>query len=287
MGTYHNGYDILSDVRDSLNENDDVLVKGTATYGKYSNTFIMKSVNRAQRVIYAKLFIRLKESFLTSVDVTGVASVFALPWDFGTMRRFEDESGAKVSPMSIDHRPGLGNSGSRNNYYRKGNNLVVNRSGVTDTYTLWYLKKPREIEQGLSTGSNTLAATAKVLADYYNGLILENVTDSAIYNITDYSAVRVVTLESGTLATDKYYGTVSDLEEPFHHLIAPLAAMIAKADHPVAPEKPSQSSLRLWKGELDDAILAFGGRQGDILEEDLWTDFNNGGGYTGVLLPGH
>ena len=285
MGTYHNGYSILGDVRGALNEDDSALINGTGTYGKFSNDFIMKSVNRAQRAIYAKLFIRIKSAFRTSTTITGVNSVYALPWDFGLMRRFEDENGVKVHPINLDHKPGTSGQGSDNRYYRKGNNLILTKSGVTTTYTLWYRLKPRELHQGVTVTEDTLASPAKLIADYYNGLTIENETDGWVDTISDYSAARVVTLAEETLGTSKYYGTVSDIPEPFHHLIAPLAAMIAKADHPVSPEKPSRASMELWKNELEDAILAFGGRAGDISEEDIWTD--DGAGPVGVNIPGH
>ena len=285
MGTYHNGHSILSDVRDDLNENSTGLLQGTDTSGKFSNAYIMKSVNRAQRLIYGKLFIRDRNMFLTSSTITGVSSVYALPWDFGLIRRFEDENAVQVSPINLDYKPRTG-EGSSNRYYRKGNNLILTKTGVTLTYTLWYLRKPLDFNQGAAADTLTLASTAKAVADYYNNIILENETDGTIHTISDYTAARVVTLDTGTLASGKYYGTVSNLPDPFHHLIAPLASMMAKADHPVAPEKPSRSSAEIWKGELEDAILAFAGRPQDIREEDIWSEYGTAGP-VGVRLPGH
>jgi len=286
MSTYQNCYRILTDVRGALNESDNALIQGSSTYGKYSNTFLVERINRAQRALYAKLFIRVKSLFIASASITGSSSVFALPWDVGVIRRFEDEQGQKVFPAGLDDKPVNSGSGSRNIYYRSGNNLILMQSNVSATYKLYYLKKPRELNTGAASGTNTLATTARALADYYNGMILENETDGTVHTISDYSATRVVTLDTGSLASGKYYGIVPDMPEPFHHLIAPLAAMFAKADHPVAPEKPVRSSVELWQGELDDAILAFGGRSGDIPDDDIWT--SGVSGYAGgMLIPGH
>ena len=286
MGTYHNAYQILGDVREGLNEFSTALQQGTDTYGKYSNSYIMLKINRAQRMLYAKLFKRIEEHFLTSVDLVGVDSVYTLPWYFGKIRRFEDENDIKVLPVSIDHRPTVNGRGSDSLYYHKGNTLVLTRSGVTKTYTLWYYKKPRELDQGAATATDTLASTAKEIADYYNGMTIEQVeTTTDQGEITDYTAARVIT--SGiTLASTKYYGIVSDLPEMFHQLIAPLGVMLCKAEHPVSPEKPTKSEIGFWNDELEDAIVAFAGNKGDVPPEDIWTDFGGGRGGGGVNIPG-
>jgi hypothetical protein len=285
MGTYHNGHSILSDVRDDLNENNTGLLQGTDTSGKFSNAYVMKSVNRAQRLIYGKLSIRDRNMFLTSMQITGVNSVYALPWDFGLIRRFEDDKAAKVYPLNIDHKPRPDSQGSQNRYFRQGNNLILTQSGINLTYRLWYYRKPLDLDQGAAAGIDTLASTAKAVVDYYNNNILENETDGTTHIITAYTAARVATLDTGLLASGKFYGTVSNIPDPFHHLIAPLASMFAKADHPVAPEKPSRASAEMWRGELDDAILAFAGRPQDVREEDVWSD-NDTAAPLGINIPG-
>jgi hypothetical protein len=289
MGTYHNAYDILTDVREALNEADTALIQGTATYGKFSNTFLVKRINRSVRAIYSKLMLlkHVREKFLASASITGSNSAFALPWDVGVIRRFEDDQGVKVDRANIDHKPIQGGSGSSLTYYRQGNNLVLTKSGVSSTYTLYYLRKPRELDVGAAASANTLASSAKAIADYYNGMVLENTTDDTIHTISDYTAARVVTLDTGSLATDEYYGIVSDLPEPFHHLISPLAAMFAKAEHPVSPESPKSSAVQLWQNELEDAVLGFAGRELDIPEESIWSDNDDVFTSQGVIIPGH
>lgn len=284
MSAYENAYKILGDVREGLDENQSGLRDGTATYGVYSNSYILNKINRAQRYIYAVLFTRIPEEFLTSASLTGSSGVFTLPWDVGQVRRFEDENGIKVQQATVDHRPTYGSQGSENLYYHKGNTLVLTDTSVGDTYTLWYYKKPLDLDQGKASANSTLASSAKVIADYYNGLVLENITAGSYGTITDYTAARVVT--GPTLSEDNYYGMVSNLPEPFHLLIAPLAVMICKAQHPVSPEKPTKAEENGFARELNQAIDAFGNKQGDIPPEDLFTDFNTGPGWGGFNVPG-
>jgi hypothetical protein len=285
MGTYHNAYDILSDVREGLNEYSTALVQGTATHGKFSNTFLMNKINRAQRLLYARLLKRIPGEFLTDAAASVSSGVITLPWDFGMVRRLEDENDLKVFPVDIDKRPVYGQEGSDRLYYRKGNTLVLTDLSVTETYHLWYWRKPRELDMGQAgAGANTLATSAKAIADYYNGMDLENITTGATAEITDYTAARVVTGPTLTASTD-YYGIVSDLPEMFHQLIAPLAQIIAKAEHPISPEKPKKSEVELWKAEFEDVVSAFGHMEGDVEPEDVFTDFGGGGGGT-VNIPG-
>lgn len=286
MGTYHNAYDILSDMREGLNEYSTALVQGTSTHGKFSNTYLVNKMNRAQRLLYARLLKRIPGEFLTDSAVSVASGVITLPWDFGVVRRLEDQNDFKVYPVDIDKRPVQGGQGSKSLYYRKGNYLYLTDDSVTDTYHLWYWRKPRELDVGKAGGTtNQLASSAKAIADYYNGMVLENITTDAFATITDYTAARVVTGPSLTASTD-YYGIVSDLPEMFHHLIAPLAIIIAKAEHPVSPEKPTKSEIEIWKSEFDDSVSAFGHMEGDVEPEELFTDFGGLGEGPGINIPG-
>lgn len=285
MGTYHNAYDILSDMREGVNEHSTALVQGTETHGRFSNTYLVNKMNRAQRLLYARLLKRIPGEFLTDADITVASGVMTLPWDFGMVRRLEDEDDRKVYPADVDKRPIYGGKGSENVYYRKGNTLVLTDTGKSGTYHLWYWRKPRELEVGQAAAEDTLATSAKAIADYYNGMIIEDITGSQFATITDYTAARVIT-STITMADDAYYGIVSDLPEMFHHLIAPLGQIIAKAEHPISPEKPTKSEIELWKAEFEDVVSAFGNMEGDVEPEDVFTDFG-AGGVGGVNMPGH
>jgi len=285
MGTYHNAYDILYDMREGLNDFSTALVQGTSTYGKFSNTYLTNKMNRAVRLIYARLVRRIPEAFMADSAVSVSSGVITLPWDFGQIRRLEDENDLKVFPVDVDKRPTHGGRGSDRLYRRDGNTLVLTDTSFNGTYHLWYFQKPRELDVGKATGSDTLAATAKAIADYYNGMTIEDITGSQIATITDYSVARVIT-SSITLANNSYYGIVSDLPEMFHQLIAPLGVIIAKAEHPSTPEKPTKAETELWKSEFDDAVNAFGHMQGDVDMEDIWTDFTPDPFIGGIDIPG-
>lgn len=284
MGTYHNAYDILSDMRESLNEHSTALVQGTATHGKFSNTYLMRKMNRAVRLIYARLMKMNPDMFETDADVTVTSGVITLPWDFGVIRRLEDENDLKVYPSDVDKRPAYGGKGSRKRYRRHGNTLVLLDTSYSGTYHLWYWRKPRELNMGAASASNTLASTAKGIADYYNGMIIEDVSGNVYDTITDYTAARAVTVTI-TIDSGHYYGIVSDLPEMFHALIAPLGVIIAKAEHPISPEKPTKAEVEIFRSEFDDAAAAFGMPQGDVEVEDIFCDF--GGPMSGgVEIPG-
>lgn len=285
MSTYENCYTILDDIRRSLNEYTAGLLAGTSTSGAFDNDWIARRINRAQRNLHAILFRYLPEEFLTSASLTGVDSVFTLPWDFGAMVGFKNTNNRTVTRTNIHSLPATGSSGSARLYYRKGNTLVLTKSGITDTYTLWYYSKPRDMTQGLCAVSQTLIAPAKVIADYYNGIVLESITGDWVDTITDYTAARVITMATGTLDVSDYYGTVSELPEMFHPLIAARAMLICKAEHPLSQEKPNMIGVQAWSAEVEDAILAFAGNRADVSAEDIWTDYG-GIGADGTNIPG-
>jgi hypothetical protein len=291
MATYEgNCYEILEQVRYGINEHSTAYVQGTDTSGTYQNPFIIKQINDAQLLIYNILLRSIPDHFLQSSTITGVSSVFTLPWDFGTLVQFRDPDGYPVAISESKSLPvNASLSGSSDRIaYRKGNTLVLFKSGVNETYTLWYRTKPRLIHAGKASAgaatSITLNATyAKRLADYYNGMKIENVTDTSIDTITDYTAALVATI-SGTGEANDYYGIVSELPEAFHHLIASRATMLCRDRHPVSEEKTSKTEFLEWQEELRDALIAFG-KQHETSPEDIWIDYGYDGLY-GVNIPG-
>jgi len=278
MGTYFNAYDILSDVRRGLNEYSTAKVQGTDTSGAYTNTQLTNMINSAQRFIYSFLLTRIPEIFLTSTTITGVASVYALPWDFGRLLIFKDDNNRKIYPIAVDKLKVSGSTGNKRLYYRKGNDLVLDRDGITDTYTLWYYKKCRELDQGKSSAgaatSLTLATSAKKIADYYNGMDIENVTDDWVDTISDYTAARVCTITE-TGAADKYYGIISELPEPFHFLISQRAIMETKAVFPATQEAPKVAEVNFFMEQLIGTLRAYAGSKLDISMEEIWLDFES------------
>jgi hypothetical protein len=292
MATYEgNCYEILSWVRRSLNEYSTAYVQGTDTSGIFSNAFIIDQINDSQKQLYNILLRYIPEEFLETASITGSNSVFSLPWNFGRAVQFRDENGYPVLPAVAKNLPPDAQlSGSSDRlYYRKGQTFVVFQSGVSATYKLYYRKSPREIHAGVASAggaqSLTLDATyAKRVADYYNGMDMENVTDLSIDTITDYTAALVATI-SGTGASSDYYGIVSELPDAFHHLIAPRALMLCKERHPVSQVAISPAELQIWQNQLKDALSAFGYDEDKVSPEDIWTDFGTDPGF-GVNIPG-
>jgi len=292
MSTYQNCYTMLELIRRGLRQYSTALVQGTDTSGPFHNDQIIQHINDAQRAIHALLFRRIPHEFLEKADITGSDSVFDLPWDFGTLREFRDDDGVKVFPSGVSQLPTDSGTGSDLLYYRKGQTLVLNKSGVNATYTLWYYRKPRELTMGQvpsgGGGTNTikLGSSAKAIADYYNGMTLENITKDTCYEITDYTAARIATI-SGTSDDSDWYGMVSDLPEPFHHLILSRALLTLRL-LPVSLEPPSKLDLEMWVADFNDTLAAFAGDDSDVASEDIWCDYADGAAIAsgGVNIPG-
>jgi len=274
MATYLNGYTLLEKVRVRLNESDEAYVQGTDETGKYSNDQVMDGINDAQRFLFAFLLKRIPYHFEVDLAITGVSSVYTLPADFGVLRYFKDSDGYQIHPIATQQRKTDSATGSDQHYYRKGNTLVIDEDGVSEVNTLTYYKKCRELTQGKSAAggalSVTLASTSKAIVDFYNGLVIENITDSTVDTITDYTAARVATV-SNTWAADKYYGTVSDIPEPFHHLITPRAVHEITGNYPVVQEKPTKTGKDMFMEDLYETLSAYAGPTKDTYDSDLWT----------------
>jgi len=277
MSTYLNGYTLLEKVRILLNEYSTAYCQATDTTGKYLNSQIMDGINAAQRYIYNTLFTRMPQLFEEEVALTGVSSVYTLPADFARLRYFKDSDGCQIFPIGTAQRKLTSDTGSDRLYYRKGNTLVLDKPSLTDVCTLIYYRKPRDIDQGVSSAGGALsvtlaAATAKAIVDYYNGLTIENITDDTIDVITDYTAARVATV-SNTWAASKYYGTVSDIPEMFHFLMIPRAIFEITGNFPVVQEKPQKSGMELFNDQLIMALRAYMGEGLDTYPEDIWTNY--------------
>ncbi len=178
---YENCYKLVGDVRDDINENSAALLAGTDTSGQFSNPFIVTKINTAQRFLHAVLMKFIPEEFSTSEAIVGVNSVYTLPWDYGSLIQFENAEGRVILPTTFKHTPLTGQTGSDRLYYQKGRTFVLNQAGITETYTLKYNSKPRDLNFGQAqaasaAGSLRMETTAKAKNDYYNGVVFENFT---------------------------------------------------------------------------------------------------------------
>lgn len=290
MATYEgNCYEILEQVRYSLNDYSIAYVEGTETDGAFQNPFIIKQINDAQTLLYNILLRNIPDQFLNSASITGVSSVYTLPWDFGKVVQFRDDDGYPVLIDTVKNLPANLSGASDKIAYRKGNTLVLYKSGVTKTYTLYYRTKPRMIHAGKASAgaatSLTLDSTyAKRITDYYNGMKIENITDESIDTITDYTSALVATI-SGTGEADDYYGIVSEIPEAFHHLIASRAAMLCRDRSPISEERTTKTEFLEWQEDVRDALIAFG-EQREIDIEEIFTDYGPDPMGAGVDIPG-
>jgi hypothetical protein len=237
---------------------------------------LIEKINTAIRELYALMVRRYPGLFLAETSLVGSNSVFTLPWDFGKLQWFKDDYGRKVHEIGEAQRHWTDSDGSKRLYRRVGNTLVVDQDGVGLTYTLIYRKKPRDIHNGTASAgaatSITLSTAAPKVADYYNGMIIENITKDWVDTITDYSAARVATIAE-TAASSDLYGLVPEIPEWSHFLIAPRAVLMARAEHPLAKRKPKTSDYQDYNNLVRTTLLENAGPAGDQEVEELFLDF--------------
>jgi hypothetical protein len=276
MPTYSgNAYEILSQVRYGINEFTTALVQGTDTSGAFQNQELMRQVNNSQYYLWAILFEQFPEYFLKSASIAFTASVATLPSDHFKIKELRDSGEHPITPMSVNQRH-ITDAGDAHVYYRYGNTLRIDQDSITDTGTLWYYSRCRELDTGLTSAggaaSATLATTSKAIADYYNGMLIENVTDSTVDTISDYTAARVCTV-TNTWAASKYYGIVSDLPEIFQPLISEYAVLQIKKN-PKTPLQVTPADVSLLDEMLKSALKSFAGTlNGDQNLDDIINDF--------------
>lgn len=290
MSTYNNCYDIAADVRRGLNEFSTALLQGTDTSGAYPNAQIIKGINDAQKFIYDILIKRIRSEFeVHDQDLTIANSLATLPGDFGRLIVLKNELGRQVYPIQITDRVPTTSTGSSRLYFRrmgKTNQIRIERAGVSATYLISYLVRPRDIHYGQAAAGSALSITlatayAKKIVDYYNDIYIENITKDWVDTISDYTAARVATITQ-TAAVNDYYGLVPDIPEAFQHLVAPKAAMLIKNLSPVTQEKTTQQETDDWVGLLLEALRAFEGTE-DTDYEAVFTDFEPIAPTTGII----
>jgi hypothetical protein len=267
---------MVESVRRSANEFSDELVQGTED-GAFTNEEILEKINNAQRYIYNLIMKRTPEQFLESTDITGVASVYTLPADFGRLVQFRDENGRQVYSLKVKQLKLEASTGNDSYYYKKGNTLVLDKDDITETYKLWYYRKTRNITYGKATAGSalsiTLASNASKIVDYYNDMIIENITQDWFDTIDDYSTARVATITE-TAALNDYYGIISDIPEPFHFLIPMKATIDLKASSPLAMDKTDKTEVFLFQEQLDQTLAAFAPIvEDDVSIEDIFVNY--------------
>jgi hypothetical protein len=276
MPTYNNCFELVKEVRLGIDEYDDALVSGEDIVGAFNNDFILKQINLVIRELHALIAKRRPSEFLKEESLTAVDSVLTLPSDFGKLVLFRDPFGKKVYSINQDERRFTENTGSERLYYMKGSTLVLDKAGISDTYSLIYKSKPRDIHHGKTsaggTNSMTLDADRAVkIADYYNGMILEDVTGDAAYTITDYTSARVATI-SGTGTAGNLYGLVPEIPEWAHVLIGPKAVIYVK-NHPKSKEKPSKTEIAAYQDMFLMLFREYATPDEDVNWEEMFTSF--------------
>lgn len=294
--TNENAYKLIRDVRIGLNEYSAALWAGTDTSGKFDNTYIIGKLNAAQARMYALLMKSdARELFYKSASVTVTSSIITLPYDYGRILQLEDENGYKVWSSTAKVTPVTGQTGIENLYYRSANTFVLNKTGVSATYTLKYYRQPHKMTYGAAasgSGLNALKMAATDLTsgrnDYYNDIVVDNYTQQLYATISDYvGSTRVATTDNTiTWAENDVYGTVPDLPTEMHILVAPLAVILIKSEHPAAQERPTAAEVKMWAEMFMETLVAFSNQPEDISMESIFCDFGHSVFGAGMSIPG-
>jgi hypothetical protein len=276
MSTHKNCFELVREVRQGLNEYSDALATGDEE-GAYRNDFLITLINRATRQLFALISRRRPNEFFREAQLTGVDSVFTLPADFGKLVLFRDPDGAKVHAMAQDERRWSNQSGYQNMYYQKGRTLVLDRAGIASTYTLIYKASPRDIHQGkLAAADNALdtvtldASRASKLADFYNGMTIEDISADWATPISAYTTGRVATVTGFDGEAGDFYGMVPEIPEWAHMLIAPLATINAKTNE-ISKEKASKEEIAAFTELMITTFREFATPDDDQDLEDLFS----------------
>jgi len=277
MSTHNNCYAIVAAVRHSVGEYSEAKVRGEDTLGGYHNDYIIEQINKAIRELFSLISRRVPDLFIEETTLTAVNSVFTLPWNFGKLIYFKNAEGRKIYEMDQYQRKLSDGTGSKMLYRRSGNTLILDRAGVTETYTLVYKRKPRKVHSGLvvagASTSMTLCTEAPKVADYFNGMIVENASADWIDTISDYTAARVATIGSETPVKNEAYGLVPEIPDWAHMLIAPRAVLMIRLEHPLTKRKPSVTDFNEYRELLRTTLLEFAAPSEDEDYQDLFSAF--------------
>ncbi|MEJ5360139.1 MAG: hypothetical protein WHT06_15875 [Desulfobacterales bacterium] len=281
MPTYQNAYELVSQVRVALNEGGPAYVQGQDTSGAFQNAFILKAINDAILEIYSLLAQRIPEEFLVVETVATAGGEIALPVNFGRLLEIRNPDGTRGAGIGVPERARRPEWGSKLRYYFKGNRIVIDSNQPDSLYTLAYLRRPREIHHGVIDGASitspytiTLDEAAKKVASYYDGMLIEIVSEDAVETIQSYTAARVATVASAH-SVGSWYGLVPDIPEWAHNLIAPRAVIRCKT-HPASPEKPSPAEIRDYQEMLRQTISTFAAPKTPTNWETIFVSHDDG-----------
>ena len=281
MATYRNSYEMLMDVREALLEYSEDITQGVEEGGAFSNHYIMRKINESVKDLYHILIPRIPEQFLVSTTATFSGSSYTLPWNYGKIYELRDENGLKVDHIKVKDSKYVSETGTDSYYYQLGSALKLDKTGVNKDYTIRYFKRPRDIHAGRITASGSLTITldadngAKKIADYYNGMVIENISSDWTDTISDYTAARVATITQTSLNIDDDYGLVPEIPEPFHFLIPLRATLNIRMEHPVALTNVSPLEWANYNELLMHTIEAFGDNDEDVPFSEIFDDFSD------------
>lgn len=224
-----NAYEIFKEIREGI---------GEETSAHWSDLSIMRKMNQAQKILWQDLLNTTGDWFLVSNDIVPSASLITFPAQLGRVVYLEVKGSKNEIPIVGTVREkrmaqgvGLTVSDPGLSAYFVAGGLMINIPGFAEEVTLWFQERLLDMHFGIA---GTLSTTNKLefdktLApnfnvDYYKNLDVEvwdfNSLPKIETTITAYEPATNLATITGVPAAGDFYGTVPQLPQEGHHIIA-------------------------------------------------------------------
>lgn len=256
---------------------------GEESESHWTDLGILRKMNFAYKQLWMQLAMQAGDWLLYEGTITLTDSEGSLPSDCAKPVYMEDSNGY-VIPINLTVREkkrsefvNTAFEESTKIAYLVGNTLVVNQTGLSGTYTLWYVKRFVELAWG-TCGANCAASALhldstmnpSITNDYYNGVGVVVYDATAGVNldttITDYVGSTLIATITGTPVQNDYYGTKIELPEEALPVLVwrvtlscmakPSAALDPKY-YEFAANQLAQAD-RLWREWISDRVPGSG-----------------------------
>lgn len=198
---------------------------GEEVEAHWTDRAILRKMNQVQRVLWRDMAMLSGDWFLTSSDITPVASIITLPSDCGKVIYVENKATGARLPVKTVREKEIGEVA----YFTK-EGMEVSTPSYTEEVTVWYLKRLANMHFG-TAGANSAASALHLdikkapefKDDYYNDLDVEIWSSAALpkieTTITDYTGSTNIAVITGTATAGDFYGTVPQIPEEGHYLM--------------------------------------------------------------------
>ena len=220
-------YALVEQVRHDIGEREEA---------HWSNRGILRKLNLEQKRLWMQLALQAGDWLVTSASVTVTDSSILLPSRCAKPIYLENEDGypieieGTVRERKLNEFVNVNFDNGLYSAYLQGNYIKLTRTGISGTWTLWYIERYRDMAYG-EAGPNSAASALHFDPDmwpspeddYYNDLAVNTYTVAGVpklaTTITDYVGTTRIATITGTPAHGDRYGTVCSIPEEGHGVL--------------------------------------------------------------------